>query len=147
MVSKVIICNECKHMAVTQERHQAHLVELRHVNHFRSMAYKDPRRRQMWLKLWFREAEKAEEMNPLAHLIDEQEEIKSSHQVLAVHEDVYEHRCLSYYLPADRPSRACSTSPTRASPAIPSSSCTSTPGSRCCSPSNIPEEIETNQNI
>ena len=81
-------------MAVTQERHQAHFAEPRHVNHFRSMAYKDPRRRQMWLKLWFKEVEKAEKTNPLGLLIDEQEETKSmsSHQVLTMQEDVYDHR-------------------------------------------------------
>ena len=44
----------------------------------------------MWLKLWFREAEVAEEKNPLAHSIDEEEE--SSHDKVTIQEDVYEHR-------------------------------------------------------
>ena len=85
-----IICEECKHIAFSEQRHREHLAEPRHVNHFRFMAYKDPRRRQMWLKLWFREAEVAEEKNPLAHSIDEEEE--SSHDKVTIQEDVYEHR-------------------------------------------------------
>ena len=89
-VSKKIICKECKHIAFTEERHKQHFAEPRHVNHFRFMAYKDPRRRQMWLRLWFKEMDKAREENPMAHLIEEQEE--SSHNMMTMHEDMYEHR-------------------------------------------------------
>ena len=89
-VSKTIICHECKHISFTEERHEEHFAEPRHVNHFRFMAYKDPKRRQMWLKLWFKETEKAEEKNPLAHMIEEQEE--STHKMITMQEDLYEHR-------------------------------------------------------
>merc|ERR1719317_234031 len=122
-----------RHISFSEERHKEHFAEPRHVNHFRFMAYKDPKRRQMWLKLWFNEAEKAEEKNPLAHMIDEQEE--STHKMISMQLELYEHRCMSYYLPADRSSssRAVSMSPTRSSYHLPPAT-SSNPSSRSSSP-------------
>ena len=42
----------------------------------RFMAYKDPKRRQMWLKLWLKEIEVAEEEFPVLFNIDELEEFQ-----------------------------------------------------------------------
>ena len=57
-------------------RFKLHLSEPRHINHFRSMAYREPRKRQMWLKIWFSEVEKAEAAKggEAFDLVDEEEE-------------------------------------------------------------------------
>ena len=41
---------------------------------FRNMAYKDPKKRQMWLKIWFNTLEEAEELNQDAFELDEEGE-------------------------------------------------------------------------
>ena len=38
------------------------------------MAYKDPKRRNIWLNIWYKEIEKAEEEFPILYQIDEIEE-------------------------------------------------------------------------
>ena len=38
------------------------------------MAYKDPKKRQMWLKIWFSTLEEAEEVNQGAFELNEEEE-------------------------------------------------------------------------
>ena len=91
-----IVCSECKHIAFTQKRHEEHLAEPRHVNHFRFMAYKDPRRRQMWLRLWLQEIEKAEEKNPTAHSIEEQLEVESPYVEVTLQEDIYDFRLVAH---------------------------------------------------
>ena len=45
------------------------------------MAYKDPKRRKMWLKVWFKEIEKAEEELPVLYQIDEIEEFNGKYQI------------------------------------------------------------------
>lgn len=72
----LFICSECRHVAVNDERHKEHLREPRHVHHYRFMAYKDPKRRKMWLKLWLKEIERAEEEFPVLFNIDELEEFQ-----------------------------------------------------------------------
>ena len=39
------------------------------------MAYKDPKRRNVWLTIWCKEIEKAEEEYPILYQIDEIEEL------------------------------------------------------------------------
>ena len=85
---ELIVCKECGQVSVSQERHSAHLSEPRHIHHYRSalldknvtginirkfrfMAYKDPKRRKVWLKIWCKEIEKAEEEFPILYQIDE----------------------------------------------------------------------------
>ena len=46
------------------------------------MAYKDPKRRQMWLKAWCKEIEKAEEQVSVLNYIDELEEFTDTYKVL-----------------------------------------------------------------
>ena len=38
------------------------------------MAYRDPKKRQMWLKIWFSSLEEAEEINQEAFEVDEEED-------------------------------------------------------------------------
>lgn len=68
------VCHECKYVCESEARFKAHLKEPRHVNHYRNMAYQDPKKRQMWLKIWFSTLEAAEEENQSAFEVDESEE-------------------------------------------------------------------------
>jgi len=72
--SELIVCKECGQVSVSRERHTAHLSEPRHIHHYRFMAYKDPKRRNVWLNIWCKEIEKAEEEFPILYQIDEIEE-------------------------------------------------------------------------
>merc|ERR1711862_637004 len=80
--STSIICKECRQVSLSSERHLAHYSEPRHINHYRFMAYKDPKRRQMWLKAWCKEVEKAEEQVSVLYYIDELEEFTDTYKVL-----------------------------------------------------------------
>jgi len=62
-VVRLRICDECKFVAESDSRYDAHLKEPRHVNYYRNLAYMQPKKRQMWLKVWFTELEVAEKIN------------------------------------------------------------------------------------
>jgi len=62
-VVRLRICEECKFAAESDARYEAHLKEPRHVNYYRNLAYMQPKKRQMWLKVWFTELEDAEKVN------------------------------------------------------------------------------------
>jgi len=62
-VVRLRICEECKFAAESDSRYEAHLKEPRHVNYYRNLAYMQPKKRQMWLKVWFTELEDAEKVN------------------------------------------------------------------------------------
>ena len=49
----------------------------------RFMAYKDPKRRQMWLRMWIKEIERAEEEFPVLFNIDEMEEFQGSYKIVS----------------------------------------------------------------
>lgn len=72
--NELLICPECKFVSESAARFEAHFKEPRHVYYFRNMAYKEPKRRQMWLKIWFSTLEAAEEANLEAFEVDESEE-------------------------------------------------------------------------
>jgi len=71
----VLVCKECKHIAGDVERHERHMKESRHVHTFRSKAYSEPKKRDMWLKIWFSALEAVEGEDPWALAFDEEEEI------------------------------------------------------------------------
>jgi len=54
------ICSECKYMSNNKSRYDAHFKQPRHVNQYRQRAYKEPKNRQAWLKVWFDKLEQAE---------------------------------------------------------------------------------------
>jgi len=70
----VIICKDCKHVAADEIRHKKHMKEPRHVHTYRNLAYREPKKRAMWIKIWFRALEELEEENPWALTFDEEEE-------------------------------------------------------------------------
>ena len=41
------ICDECKFVAESDSRYDAHLKEPRHVNYYRNLAYMQPKKRQV----------------------------------------------------------------------------------------------------
>jgi len=53
-------CSECKYMTTSKNRYDRHFKQPRHVNSYRDRAYKDPKKRQVWLKVWFSQLEAAE---------------------------------------------------------------------------------------
>lgn len=53
-------CSECKYMSNSKPRYDAHFKQPRHVNQYRFRAYKEPKNRQAWLKVWFDKLEQAE---------------------------------------------------------------------------------------
>ncbi len=72
--STLLTCDECRYTTESEIRFKLHFDEPRHVNHFRSMAYREPKKRQLWLKIWFSTLEKAEAKNGDAFELDEEEE-------------------------------------------------------------------------
>jgi len=73
-VPGVVICKDCGHVAKDEERNRQHFTEARHIHTFRSMAYREPKKRSLWLKIWYSSIEKAEEEDPWALAFDETEE-------------------------------------------------------------------------
>jgi len=47
-------------MSNNKLRYDAHFKQPRHVNQYRQRAYKEPKNRQAWLKVWFDKLEQAE---------------------------------------------------------------------------------------
>ena len=39
-IDRLVVCKDCKHVAMDQERHTEHFKEARHINTLRSMAYR-----------------------------------------------------------------------------------------------------------
>ena len=39
-IDRLVVCNDCKHVAMDQQRHNQHLQEARHINTLRNMAYR-----------------------------------------------------------------------------------------------------------
>jgi len=61
-------------VAKDEERHREHIMEPRHIHAFRNLAYREPKKRQLYLKIWYSSIEKIEEENPWALAFDETEE-------------------------------------------------------------------------
>jgi len=77
-IDRLVVCRECGHVAGDSSRHSQHLKEARHINHLRSMAYKEPTRRAFWLKVWYSSIEKVESDDPWALAFDESQELPRS---------------------------------------------------------------------
>ena len=103
-IDRLVVCKDCKHVAMDQERHKQHFKEARHINTLRSMAYRYkktvgvwwclnailgqlldiqnillffsrfPMKRSFWLSIWYTSIEKVEKENPWALAFDETEE-------------------------------------------------------------------------
>jgi len=39
-IERLVVCNDCRHVAKDQERHKEHLKEARHINALRNLAYR-----------------------------------------------------------------------------------------------------------
>ena len=39
-IDRLVVCKECNHVAMNQERHDQHIQEARHINALRNMAYR-----------------------------------------------------------------------------------------------------------
>ena len=39
-IDRLVVCKDCKHVAMDQQRHNQHLQEARHINTLRNMAYR-----------------------------------------------------------------------------------------------------------
>lgn len=65
-------CSECKYVSHSEQRFEQHFKQPRHVNNYRDMAYKEPKKRQMWLKIWFAKLEAAETENNGAFEFEEE---------------------------------------------------------------------------
>jgi len=74
-VDRLVVCKECRHVAKDQARHEDHFKEAMHIHWIRNQAYMDPKKRSMWLRIWFSTVEKVEQENPWALAFDEQEEL------------------------------------------------------------------------
>merc|ERR1712080_607778 len=75
-IQKLVVCTECGHVANNEERHKEHFQELRHINHFRDMAYRDPKKKQLWLKVWLNSIDEQTEED----YFDEEEEEVGGHE-------------------------------------------------------------------
>jgi len=73
-LERLVVCKECKHVAPDLARHKSHLTEGRHIHWIRSQAYREPKNRALWLKIWYTAIEKVELDNPWALAFDESEE-------------------------------------------------------------------------
>jgi len=73
-LERLMICQECSHVAPDLERHRQHFKEARHINWLRAQAYREPKKRALWLRIWFKTVEEVEEANPWALAFDETEE-------------------------------------------------------------------------
>ena len=87
-------CSECKYMTNSKQRYDKHFKQPRHVNFYRDRAYKgktistilwvtglnfincfsEPKKRQVWLKVWFSQLEAAELENYDAFEVAEEHE-------------------------------------------------------------------------
>ncbi|XP_023326946.1 uncharacterized protein LOC111700306 [Eurytemora carolleeae] len=76
----IIVCKDCKHVSKDDKRYEQHFKEARHVNWFRNMAYRQPKKRTIWLRIWFSTFSRLEETNPFALCIDESEELLADNQ-------------------------------------------------------------------
>eukprot|EP00091_Calanus_sinicus_P008240 TRINITY_DN20051_c0_g1_i1.p2 TRINITY_DN20051_c0_g1~~TRINITY_DN20051_c0_g1_i1.p2 ORF type:complete len:101 (-),score=42.49 TRINITY_DN20051_c0_g1_i1:89-391(-) len=73
-IDRLVVCKDCKHVAMDQQRHNQHLQEARHINTLRNMAYRFPLKRSFWLSIWFTCIERVERENPWALAFHETEE-------------------------------------------------------------------------
>merc|ERR1712020_878614 len=55
-------------------RYDRHFKQPRHVNYYRDRAYKDPKKRQVWLKVWFSQLQAAEIENYDAFEVTEEKD-------------------------------------------------------------------------
>jgi len=67
-------CSECKYLSTNKARFDKHFRQPRHVNQYRDRAYKEPKKRQVWLKVWFSQLEAAELENYDAFELTEENE-------------------------------------------------------------------------
>jgi hypothetical protein len=72
--SDLLTCSECGLRVESEARYRAHFVEPRHVHNFRQLAYREPKKRQVWLKVWMSTLEKAETDNAHCFELEECEE-------------------------------------------------------------------------
>ena len=100
----IIVCKDCGHVAMNNERHMTHMSEARHINTFRFLAYRyqrtcsmknikcevtlsfiqvffifrEPKNRSTWLKIWYKNIEKLEREDPWALAFNEEEELEET---------------------------------------------------------------------
>jgi len=67
-------CSECRYISTNKARYDRHFKQPRHVNYYRDRAYKEPKKRQVWLKVWFSQLEAAELENYEAFELTEENE-------------------------------------------------------------------------
>merc|ERR1711963_1062149 len=77
-------CSECKYITNSKQRYDKHFKQPRHVSFYRDRAYKDPKKRQVWLKVWFSQLEAAELENYEAFELTEENE----HEIDVIDEDM-----------------------------------------------------------
>lgn len=77
-------CSECRYITTDKTRYDKHFRQPRHVNQYRDRAYKDPKKRQVWLKVWFSQLEAAELENYEAFELTEENE----HEIDVIDEDM-----------------------------------------------------------
>merc|ERR1712106_244450 len=73
-IDRLVVCNECQHVAMDHQRHLQHIKEARHINSLRNMAYRFPLKRSFWLSIWYTTIEKVEKEDPWALAFDETDE-------------------------------------------------------------------------
>jgi len=81
-VGTVFTCSECRYLSTSKVRYDRHFKQPRHVNYYRDRAYKDPRKRQVWLKVWFSALEAAELENYDAFELTEENDNEESDVIL-----------------------------------------------------------------
>jgi len=67
-------CSECRYLTTNKARYDQHFRQPRHINQYRDRAYKEPKKRQVWLKVWFSQLEAAELENYEAFELTEENE-------------------------------------------------------------------------
>ena len=96
-IDRLVVCKDCKHVAMDHQRHLQHVKEARHIHSLRNMAYRCftvnrlkhinifktcwyiyvsrfPLKRSFWLSIWYTTIEKLENEDPWALAFDETEE-------------------------------------------------------------------------
>jgi len=73
-LERLVVCKDCQHVAQDLARHQEHFKESRHINWIRNQAYREPKKRALWLKIWYNTIEAVEAESPWALAFDETEE-------------------------------------------------------------------------
>ncbi|XP_023334023.1 uncharacterized protein LOC111705638 isoform X2 [Eurytemora carolleeae] len=73
-LGRLEVCKDCSHVARDMGGHLLHFREARHVNWIRSQAYREPKKRALWLKIWYSTIQQLELENPWALAFDESEE-------------------------------------------------------------------------